>query len=142
MTLPALAAPHVEVRQAWPQDQAFVAATFREQLARQHSLAGYGAADRVVDRVLDSDRARVLVALDGKRLIGWLAYVEMPRVRALLFAYVRKEYRGSGVARAMAAQAWPRQAGPWVHCGLRGGSTRQLLESHPGAIAMGLEELL
>ena len=135
-------APSVEVRAAWPQDQAFVAATFREQLARQHAAAPYKTADRIVDRILDSERTRVLVAVDGKRLIGWLAYVEMPRVRALLFAYVRKEHRSQGVARALAAKAWPRATGQWIHCGLRGGSTRQLLERFSGALEMPLEEML
>lgn len=134
----------IEIRQAWPQDQAFVAATFREQLARRHDgvTIRYRNADRIVDQILDSERTRVLVAVDGRRLIGWLAYVEMPRVRALLFAYVRRDDRLQGVARMLADAAWPRKTGSWVHAGLRGGSTRSLLQRYDGAIEMGLEELL
>lgn len=118
----------LEIRAAWPQDQAFVAATFREQLARRSS---YRDADRVVDRILDSQRTNILLAVDGKRLAGWLAYVEIPRVRAVLFAYVRKEYRGHGVARQLVDTAWPRRTGQWVHAGLAGGSTAKLLERFP-----------
>jgi hypothetical protein len=135
-------AASVEVRQAWPSDQAFVAATFREQLARQHGAAPYRTVDRVVDRILDSERTRVLVACEGKRLVGWLAYVEMPRVRAILFAYVRKDDRAKGVGAALADAAWPKRKGEWVHCGLRGGSTKQLLERYTTAIEMDLNELI
>lgn len=134
-------APSIEVRKAWPDDQRFVAATFSEQLMRGQPAVSGQKADRVVDRVLDSERTRVLVASDGDRLVGWLAYVEIPRVRALLFTYVRKQYRGQGIAAALASQAWPSGAGQWVHAGLRGGSTKQLLERF-SAVEMPLEDLI
>ena len=126
MTAAALAAPvALEIRKAWPDDQAFVAATFREQLARRSS---YRDADRIVDRILDSERTHVLLAVKGKRLVGWLAYVEIPRVRAVLFAYVRKEHRGEGIARLLTDTAWPKKSGQWVTAGLAGGSSSKLME--------------
>ena len=123
------ASRQIDIRPAWPQDQAFVAATFREQLARRSS---YRDADRIVDRILDSDRTRILLAVDGKRLVGWLAYVEIPRVRAVLFTYVRKEYRGGGLARQLVDTAWPRKSGSFVHAGgLAGGDTTRILARFP-----------
>jgi hypothetical protein len=81
------------------------------------------------------------MATRGRRLIGWLAYVEMPRVRALLFCYVRKDDRGAGVARMLADRAWPRRSGNWVWSGLRGGSSSRLVDKFK-PMEMGLEELL
>jgi len=138
----ALSPSEIDIRTAWPEDQAWVASTFREQLVRGQPAASYASVDRIVDRVLDSSRTHVLMATRGRRLIGWLAYVEMPRVRALLFCYVRKDDRGAGVARMLADQAWPRRAGQWVHAGLRGGTTAKLLERHRDALEMDLGELL
>lgn len=127
------------IRPARADDQAFVAATFAEQLQRGH----HQDANAVVDRVLDSSLTRVLVAVSGgqRRIVGWLAYANIPRVRALLFVYVRRQARTQGVARELVDSAWPARTGAWVHGGLRGGSTRALLQRFP-ALAMGLEELL
>jgi len=128
----------VTVRPAGPDDQAFVAATFVEQLTRcQHRDA-----NQIVDRVLDATSTRVLVATDGDgRIVGWLAYVAIPKVRAVLFAYVRNKRRLQGVGRDLADAAWPRRSGAWVHAGLRGGSTHGLLRRF-SATEMSLEELL
>ena len=122
---------------AGPQDQAFVAATFAEQLSR----GGRTDANATVDRVLDSDVTRVLIAVEQGRIIGWLAYAAIPRVRAVLFAYVRRPRRMQGIARELADAAWPARTGAWVHAGLCGGSTKTLLARFP-ATAMKLEELL
>jgi len=133
---PVIAAPSLSIRPACADDQAFVAATFAEQLERgRHQKP-----NAIVDRVLDSDRTRVLVALDGGRIAGWLAYAAIPRVRAVLFLYVRRQYRTGGVARELCDAAWLKPA-PWVHGGLRGTSTASLLQRYP-ATAMELEELL
>jgi len=137
----ALSPSEIDIRTAWPEDQAWVASTFREQLVRGQPAASYAMVDRIVDRVLDSSRTHVLMATRGRRLIGWLAYVEMPRVRALLFCYVRKDDRGAGVARMLADQAWPRRNGNWVWSGLRGGSSSRLVDKFK-PIEMGIEELL
>jgi len=125
------------IRPAAAEDQAFVAATFAEQLERGH----HAKPNAIVDRVLDSDATRVMIALNRGRIAGWLAYAAIPRVRAVLFAYVRREHRLQGVARELAEAAWPTLTGAWVHGGLRGGSTRTLLARYP-ATEMTLEELL
>ena len=141
----AQAVREIDIRAAWPSDQAFVASTMREQLCRRHGdIIGmqFKRADILIDRILDSERTRVLVACDGKRIIGWLAYVEIPRVRALLFAYVRKDDREQGVAARLAAQAWPRATGKWVYPGgIQGYSAASLLRKFDVA-EVDLEELL
>lgn len=127
----------VLIRPADRTDQSFVAATFAEQLSRGHHADANGA----VDRVLDSPTTRVLVALEHGRIVGWLAYAAIPRVRAVLFAYVRRPNRRQGIAHGLAAAAWPSGTGSWVHAGLRGGSTKTLLEQF-SAIEMDLGDLL
>lgn len=145
----------LDIRPARADDQAFVAATFAEQLSR----GNHRDANQVVDRVLDSPQTRVLVACDGGRIVGWLAYSAIPRVRAVLFVYVRRAARERGVARDLVDAAWPEYApephvkggqlsvavndrrGAWVHGGLRGGSTRELLARY-SAVEMPLEDLL
>lgn len=126
-----------EIRPARPDDQAYVAATMAEQLKR----GGHKDANAIVDRVLDSDSVRVLVATSNDRIIGWIAYSAIPRVRALLFVFVRLNEQRAGVARELAAAAWPSRRGSWVHGGLRGMTTKSLLERH-SAIEMALEDLL
>lgn len=127
------------IRPAQPDDQAFVAATFAEQLSR----GNHRDANSIADQVLDADATRVLVALDPDdgRITGWLAYAAIPRVRAVLFAYVRSKSRLQGVAHELAAAAWPSGRGAWVHAGLRGGSTKSLLQRYQ-ATQMSLEDLL
>lgn len=143
----------ISIRTAQPNDQAFVAATWAEQLTRGH----HADANAIVDRALDSDTTRVLVALENHRIVGWLAYAAIPRVRAVLFAYVRRNDRLQGVARSLADAAWPQYApgprvmggaidvaggrGAWVHAGLRGGSTKSLLQRFQ-TTQMTLEDLL
>lgn len=129
----------VSIRPARPEDQAFVAATFVEQLARGHCKD----ANLVVDRVLDSETTRVLVAIDPAtgRITGWLAYAAIPRVRAVLFVYVRSKSRLQGVAHELAAAAWSSSTRPWVHAGLCGGSTKSLLQRF-AATEMDLSELI
>lgn len=127
----------ISIRPAGPDDQAFVASTLAEQLT--HS--GSHDANAIVDRVLDSDATRVLVAIESGRIVGWLAYAAIPRVRAVLFAYVRSKSRLQGVARELTESAWPRRTGSWVHGGLRGGSTKSLLARFQ-ATEMDLSELI
>lgn len=127
----------LSIRPARADDQAFVAATFAEQLSRGH----HHDANQVVDRVLDSSMTRVLVACDAGRIVGWLAYSAIPRVRAVLFMYVRRQARDRGVARELADTAWPGRSGAWVHGGLRGATTRSLLERHK-TTAMDLDDLI
>lgn len=143
----------VTVRKAWPEDQAFVAKTFAEQLARGNNALIFTSTNHVtsahcskenavVDRVLDSETTRVLVACDvDGRIAGWLCYAAIPRVRAVLFVYVRNKQRLGGVARALVDAAWPSSTRPWVHGGLRGGSTKSLLQRF-AATEMDLTELL
>lgn len=138
ISLAAEAAP-VTVRVAWPEDQAFVAATMAEQLERAGGR--HGEVHAIVNRVLDSQLTRVVVAERERRLLGWLAYAAIPRVRAVLFMYVRRDERGGGIARDLADAAWPSGRGQWVHAGLRGGSTRSVLQRF-AAIAMPLDDLL
>ena len=134
----ALDAPGLAIREARPDDASFVAATFGEQLSRGR----HHDAHDIVNRVLDSRRTRILVGADDThRLVGWLIYVPTPRVRTLVFAYVRAKQRMSGIAREMAAQAWPGKSGAWVHAGLRGGSTSSLLRRF-AATEVPLEEML
>lgn len=129
----------IEIRPARPDDQAFVGATFAEQLERGH----HRDANRIVDRILDSESVRVLIAADPDtgRIVGWLAYAAIPRVRAVLFAYVRSKLRLQGVVRELAEEAWPGSTRPWVHAGLRGSSTKSLLQRF-AATEMDLGELL
>lgn len=136
MIASAAVSPPIEIRAAWPEDQAFVAATFAEQLERGHHDKPHA----IVDRVLDSSSTRVLIATRHGRIVGWLAYVSVPRVRAVLFVYVRRQERAVGVARQLVDAAFPR-AGQWVHGGLRGGSTKSLLQRF-SAIEMPLEDLI
>jgi len=134
---PAASSPTVTVRPAWPEDQAFVGSTFAEQLER----GGHKNGNRIADRVLNSDRVRVLIATDADgRIVGWLAYVPMPRVRAVVFGYVRNKLRLQGIARELARAAWPK-GGAWVHGGLRGASTKGLLGQFK-ATEVKLEDLL
>lgn len=134
----AAALPALAIRPARADDQAFVAATFAEQLSRGH----HQDSNAIVDRVLDSPQTRVLLACDDKgRIVGWLAYSAIPRVRAVLFVYVRRHGREHGVARDLVDAAWPDGRGAWVHGGLRGGSTRSLLAKFTG-LEMPLEDLL
>lgn len=136
--IPALDVLSPPIREARPDDAAFVAATFSEQLSRGR----HHDAHEIVNRVLDSKRVKVLVSVeDNYRLNGWLIYVPTPRVRALVFAYVRNKQRLNGLGRAMAAQAWPDREGRWVHAGLRGGSTSSLLRRFPSTEVL-LEEML
>lgn len=127
----------ISIRPACAEDQAFVGATFAEQLTR----GGHREPNAVVDRVLDADATRVLIALEHNRIVGWLAYAAIPRVRAVLFVYVRRRERLNGVARDLVDAAWPRHSGAWVHAGLRGGSTHSLLQRFT-ATEMSLEDLL
>jgi len=133
----AASAPSLTIRPAAAEDQAFVAATFAEQLERGH----HQKPNAIVDRVLDSDMTRVLVATEHGRIVGWLAYAAIPRVRAVLFVYVRRQARTRGVARELVDAAWVGRTGAFVHGGLRGGSTRSLLQRYV-ATEMKLEELL
>lgn len=133
----AAAPPTLSIRPACAGDQAFVASTFAKQLIR----SDHSDANQIVDRVLDSSQTRVIVACDGGRILGWLAYSAIPRVRAVLFVYVRRQARNQGVARELADAAWPDGRGSWVHGGLRGGSTRELLERFT-TLEMDLGELL
>lgn len=140
MIAAAAPASAIEIRPAWPEDQAFVAATFADQLARGNHRDG----NALADRVLDASSTKVLVAVDpnqGGKIVGWLAYAAIPRVRAVLFAYVRAPRRLSGVAKQLADAAWPARKGAWVHAGLRGSATRSLLARFP-ATEVKLEELL
>ena len=132
----AVASSDVVIRPAWPEDQAFVAATFAEQLDRgQHDKP-----HAIVDRVIDSPSTRILIATRAGRIVGWLAYVAAPRVRAVLFVYVRRQERTQGIARQLVQAAFPR-AGQLVHGGLRGGSTKSLLQRF-SAIEMPLDDLI
>jgi hypothetical protein len=134
----ALVTPSLSVREARPDDAAFVAATFSEQLSRGRHFE----VNAIVDRVLDSKRVRILVAVGERdRLLGWLVYVPMPSVRALVFAYVRSKQRLDGIAHALAEHAWPGSVGRWVHPGLRGSSTSGLLKRFV-ATEVPLEEML
>lgn len=130
----------ITIRSAGPTDQAYVGATMAEQLSRggrnrQHD------SNATVDRVLDADTTRVIVAVEDGRIIGWLAYAAIPRVRAVLFMYVRNKHRQQGVARRLVDAAWPKRTGAWIHGGLHGGSTKMLLERF-ATTEMPLEELL
>lgn len=132
----------IVVRPARPDDQAFVTATMSEQLAR----AGSKDANAIVDRVASSDAVRVLVAIDpdrppGRDCVGWLVFAPIPRVRAVLFVYVRRGNRNRGIAQTLVNAAWPKRSGQWVHAGLVGGSTRSLLQRF-NAVEMPLSDLL
>ena len=127
----------IAIRPGRADDQAFVAATMSEQLARGH----HDDANALVDRILDSESTRVLVAIENGRIVGWLAYAAIPRVRALLFLYVRRNDRMQGVARSLVDTAWPKRSGQYVHAGLRGGSTKSVLQRF-SAIEMPLDELI
>ena len=133
----------IRVRAAWPEDQAYVAATLADQLERGGHVGVNSSAGFVglVDQIIDSPTTRVLVATEHHRIVGWLAYAAIPRVRAILFAYVRRHDRMQGVARKLADAAWPTGKGQWVHGGLRGGSTKALLQRY-AAIEMPLGDLL
>ena len=127
----------IAIRPGRADDQAFVAATMSEQLARGH----HDDANALVDRILDSESTRVLVAIENGRIIGWLAYAAIPRVRPVLFLYVRRNDRLQGVARSLVDAAWPKRSGQYVHAGLRGGSTKSVLQRF-SAIEMPLDELI
>lgn len=134
----AAASPALSIRPARADDQAFVAATLVEQLSRGGMRRQ---ANSIADRVFDSTLTRVLVATEGGRIIGWLAYAAIPRVRCVLFAYVRKQHRGQGVARELVDTAWPERTGAWVTTGLSGGDTAGLTERFKPT-SVGLEEVL
>lgn len=127
----------VVIRTGRPDDQAFVAATLAEQLQRGH----HAGANSIVDRIFDSPRVAVLIAERDNRIIGWLAYARIPRVRAVLFLYTRRADRTAGIARALTDSAFPTGRGQWVHAGLRGSSTKSVLQRFP-AVEMTLGELL
>lgn len=135
-------APAITIRAARPDDQKFVTRTMAAQLSPDKTPREYAAANHIVNRVMGSARVRVLVAIarDG-RIIGWLAYTPIPRVKAVLFVYVRKDDRGGGIGRELARAAWPTGRGQWVHGGLRGSSSRALLQRFR-ALEMPLEDLI
>lgn len=114
-----------------------MSATFAEQLSR----GGCRDANATVDRIIDSDATRILIALEQGRIVGWLAYAAIPRVRAVLFLYVRRPNRLGGVAHSLCDTAWPRSTGAWVHAGLRGSSTKALLQRFPATL-VSLDDLL
>lgn len=114
-----VAAPAIVIRAAQPSDQAYVSATLADQLQRA-SQGSYDTVNDVVNRIFDSPRTRVAIAEEGRRIVGWLAYAAIPKVRALLFVYVRREERNRGIARRLAHAVWAKSTGAYVHPGLRG----------------------
>ena len=131
----------VSIRTAWPEDQAFVADVLSDQLRR----ANHKDATALTNRILDSASTRILIATRDRRIIGWLAYAAIPRIRAVLFAYVRKDDRGQGVGRSLLNAAFPSRKGQVVYAGLTGGMSKtatNLLLHHYAALQMNLEDLI
>ena len=140
-----------EVRKGWPEDQAFVAKTMAAQLARftfsnnaTRNNAICARSNATVDRILNSTRVRVLVATpkdNGTRIAGFLVYVPTPRVRTIVFAFVRAEHLRAGVCTMMTREAF-KHDGVIVHGGLRGYASKEIMKRFASAIEMPLDELI
>lgn len=125
----------IAIRPATVDDQSFVAATFR------HHLRING--DRTVNRVLDHDTTRVLLAVEPetpRTILGWLCFALLPGVRLIHFAYTRKPMRRRGIQTALVKTAWPTGRPSYVYT-IDGDFTRQLLKSHV-AVKLPLDEAL
>lgn len=96
-------APPYELRSPLPDDKAYVCSTFTRQLADTRRYHGdLGRCGQLVDRILDDDRSRILVASElgeQKRILGWALYSAKPvSPRILHFVYSRRKRLGIGTA--------------------------------------------
>jgi GNAT superfamily N-acetyltransferase len=109
----------VLIRPARRSDQSYVTSTWAQALCNGHEACdghrrgnaerrSCNASRQLVDRMTDHPAVKVLVAAeaaDSDRIIGWLAYSEIPGVRMLHFVYVRTNHRGKGIAAKLRARA-------------------------------------
>lgn len=130
---PVVAAGHeIFVRAAVPDDQAFVASTWREGLIRADRSSSVRYVNELIDGLLDQPGVRVACAVAGiaNKIVGWLAWYSAPRQRVLIYCYVRSAYRREGIARALARFAWGSSDAPLVYV-MRGPDAARLLAAHP-----------
>lgn len=91
-------------------------------------------ANRLVDLVIDSKHARILIASDPHntdRIVGWIVYLpNVPGRRVVVYLYTRDQYRGHGVARALFEHAFPRGGGKIIYT-FSGPDAGTLLQKFP-----------
>ncbi len=126
------------IRRATTADQNYVADTW------VNSMGPNRANGELVTKLLDQDQTRILVAERAGKIIGWVAYSDLGKARALLYVYVRHsrqhQFRLQGVGRALMESAGFDLAKPIVYA-LEGPTSGSLLARYTG-VKMQVAELL
>lgn len=128
-------------------DQAYLASTWvRSMTGVAHRKLGPngGALGRQIDSVFDRADTRALIRHapgDMDRIYGWIVHVEGPGVPVIHYCYVRKEYRGKGIATQLLTAIGVK---PDVACvyTCSGPDARKLLTVYPLATLLPLVEFL
>ncbi len=128
-------------------DQGYVASTLVRSMSgcanRPLGEKG-GALGRLVDQVLERDDARIMLrhaAGDQDRILGYVMHIAGPGVPCIVYAYVRAEHRGKGIATELLTAAGCKKTEPLVYM-LKGPGARQLVTAYPAATYMPLEQFL
>lgn len=87
------------LRDAEPSDQAYVCSTWADS-------AGLKSKGRrwLIDRLLNDSRTELTIscsAMNRDYIVGWCAVGQMRHISVLEYVYVRKPWRGSGIAKEM-----------------------------------------
>ena len=96
------------IRKARPDDQAYIASTWLRSMTHGRATATDAERRAAIDKVLDHNITRVLVACDPKaehRIRGWLCYAPLIVARVVHYLYVRDGWRKQGIARALMEHA-------------------------------------
>ena len=129
-------------RPANEHDQAYIAATWASSI-HNGKRSSKGDTNATIDRVLDHHSTRILVAslpAAPRFICGWLCYVPLASYRVVNYLYVRKQWRGQGVAGRLVREAWPISEKSFVYT-FRGPDSTELATKYR-AMLMPISEVL
>lgn len=134
----------VVTRKPGATDQGYVASTWTQSLMKADPTARRHVVDILVDRMLDHDGVRVLLACEPTNvstILGWICWSPVRTIRLVHYVYVRGNLRDRGIARALRHAAELDDARPLVFT-MRGPCAKSLLRKYPTAIESPIGEFL
>lgn len=134
----------VELRKPRPTDQGFVADSWVRNALQGDRRAVRSEVNRIVDRLLDDEAVRLLIANEPGQtntILGWLAYTPLPSGLVVHFAYVRDRARRRGIGGQLLARALEGRQRKIFYTG-RGPDAKWLAERYRDAIVMDMAEFL
>lgn len=136
------------IRLPRPTDQSYIASTWRQSVSsmshfRQRHLCREQLNDQI-DRVMDRSDTRALVACldsDTDYIVGWMCYVDGPRTPTVHYLYLRRDYRGDGIAARLLERIGVDRA-RGVVCTSHGPSSESMRGRYRASVHLPLEEFL